>query len=286
MGKGWMKLKNKFSFEYREGVSQFLEVAKFQVNIDYGQIRCPCKRCINSNWNSLKGVKRHLLTIGISPYCTEWVYHGKPVNLYKGIKKFDEGTNRNLFDEGTSSSHFHEEDGMFGMLNDLQALIEQEEETEEGTMSSILSSFKESDVLFLEFGDELNNTRESSSVDDNSESTLTSPTPKGRQQSRLLEPLACVQDIYFQSAALGELMLGEKYRGYQGRSTVPAYPRGFLVTFWDEICETILDRRLGYSKSLGWGPKPKSHKSCGSRFSSSFWQAQEYEDAKDMIEQQ
>ncbi|TYK15037.1 uncharacterized protein E5676_scaffold45G00790 [Cucumis melo var. makuwa] len=168
MGKGWMKLKNKFSFEYREGVSQFLEVAKFQVNIDYGQIRCPCKRCINSNWNSLKGVKRHLLTIGISPYCTEWVYHGKPVNLYKGIKKFDEGTNRNLFDEGTSSSHFHEEDGMFGMLNDLQALIEQEEETEEGTMSSILSSFKESDVLFLEFGDELNNTRESSSVDDNS----------------------------------------------------------------------------------------------------------------------
>ena len=29
MDKGWMKLKNKFSVEYRESVSQFLEVAKY-----------------------------------------------------------------------------------------------------------------------------------------------------------------------------------------------------------------------------------------------------------------
>ncbi|KAA0062626.1 uncharacterized protein E6C27_scaffold79G001360 [Cucumis melo var. makuwa] len=32
-----------------------------------------------------------------------------------------------------------------------------------------------------------------------------------------------------------------------------------------EICETVLGRRPGYSKGLGWGPKPKSCKSCASR---------------------
>uniref|UniRef100_A0A9I9E901 CACTA en-spm transposon protein n=1 Tax=Cucumis melo TaxID=3656 RepID=A0A9I9E901_CUCME len=40
MDKGWMKLRNMFSFEYREGVTQFLEFAKFHVDA-YGRIRCP-----------------------------------------------------------------------------------------------------------------------------------------------------------------------------------------------------------------------------------------------------
>uniref|UniRef100_A0A9I9EFK1 Transposase-associated domain-containing protein n=1 Tax=Cucumis melo TaxID=3656 RepID=A0A9I9EFK1_CUCME len=121
MEKSWMKLKNKFSVEYREGVTQFLEVAKFHVN-DYRRIRCPCKRCTNSNWDLLEGVERHLLTIRISPRIYNGC-HGEPMNLHKGIKSFD---------EGTSSNHFNEEDEMFGMLNDLQALVEHEEEMEEG----------------------------------------------------------------------------------------------------------------------------------------------------------
>ncbi|KAA0026297.1 serine/threonine-protein kinase [Cucumis melo var. makuwa] len=28
----------------------------------------------------------------------------------------------------------------------------------------------------------------------------------------------------------------------------------------DKICKTVLGRRSGYSKDLGWGPKPKAHK--------------------------
>ena len=78
---------------------------------------------MNSNCDSLESVEWHLVTIEISPSYTEWVYHGEPVNyLYKGIESFD---------EGTGSNHFHEEDEMFGILNDLQASIEQEEKVKE-----------------------------------------------------------------------------------------------------------------------------------------------------------
>uniref|UniRef100_A0A9I9EC77 Transposase-associated domain-containing protein n=1 Tax=Cucumis melo TaxID=3656 RepID=A0A9I9EC77_CUCME len=55
-------------------MAQFLDVVKVHVDAN-GRIRCPCKRCMNSNWNSLKGVERHLQTIEIiSPYYIEWVF--------------------------------------------------------------------------------------------------------------------------------------------------------------------------------------------------------------------
>ncbi|KAA0033529.1 uncharacterized protein E5676_scaffold104G00900 [Cucumis melo var. makuwa] len=96
---------------------------------------------INSNWDSLKGVERHLLTIGMCPSYTEWVYHGEPVNLYRGIGRFDEGTNTDPFHEGTSNNSFHiegtssnmfyEDNEMLRMLHSLQSPIEYEEETTE-----------------------------------------------------------------------------------------------------------------------------------------------------------
>ena len=58
------RLKNNFSVEYIEGVTQFLEFVKYHIN-DYGCTKCPCKRFMNSNWDSLEGVKQHLLTMEI-----------------------------------------------------------------------------------------------------------------------------------------------------------------------------------------------------------------------------
>ncbi|TYK28457.1 NBS-LRR type resistance protein [Cucumis melo var. makuwa] len=39
-------------------------------------------------------------------------------------------------------------------------------------------------------------------------------------------------------------------------TSVPTYPSG------NEICETVLGRRPGYSKGLGWGFKPKARKTA------------------------
>ncbi|TYK26462.1 (R)-mandelonitrile lyase 1-like [Cucumis melo var. makuwa] len=53
------------------------------------------------------------------------MYHGEPVNLHRGIPRFEEGTNNsNPLDEKTSNNPFPEENEMLGMLHDLQAPIE------------------------------------------------------------------------------------------------------------------------------------------------------------------
>ncbi|KAA0055896.1 CACTA en-spm transposon protein [Cucumis melo var. makuwa] len=56
---------------------------------------------------------------------------------------------------------------------------------------------------------------------------------------------------------------------FVSQAAVDAHPllKGFQPLSGDEICETVLSRRPGYSKGLDWGPKPKSYK-CSASISS------------------
>ena len=58
------------------------------------------------------------------------MYHKEYVNLYRGIEKFDEETDSNLFPKDNE---------MLGMLHDLQALIEHEEETAKEDLENDMS---------------------------------------------------------------------------------------------------------------------------------------------------
>ena len=56
MNKDWIKLRDRFSREYIDGVAQFMEVAKCHVNGE-GKRRYPCKNCQNSIFQTLDGVE-------------------------------------------------------------------------------------------------------------------------------------------------------------------------------------------------------------------------------------
>ncbi|KAA0045434.1 CACTA en-spm transposon protein [Cucumis melo var. makuwa] len=161
MDKSLMNVRNKLSIEYKEELFKFLDFAKYHVD-EYGRIRCPCERCMNSNWDSLEGVERHLLTIEMCPSYTEWVYHGEPINLYRSIERFDERTSSDPFHEGTSNDLFHingtssnlfsKDNEMLGILHDLQGLENEtaEEEDLENDMSFNSDVKKETTNIYEE----------------------------------------------------------------------------------------------------------------------------------------
>ncbi|KAA0052890.1 CACTA en-spm transposon protein [Cucumis melo var. makuwa] len=194
-----------------------------------------------------------------------------------------------------------------------------------GTMSSFLSGFKRTDVMFFEFDNELNTAGGSSSVDDNSETSVVSTLEVG--ECAALIRWADVWREYIEvikgglhhhfvfdcnsqatNGFIGHQMLTsfkefgddyhrnfKKYSDHEHESCISesnvgtlvlAYFRGFLVILWGEICEVVLGRRSGYSKGLGWGPKLKFRKTSARSSSTIILQAREYELQQAMIEQQ
>ncbi|KAA0040862.1 CACTA en-spm transposon protein [Cucumis melo var. makuwa] len=235
---------------------------------------------------------------------------------------------------------------MFGMLNDLQAPIEHEEETEELRLedeipmnvgididedrtnnifqdllneacimssSYLRNNFLKTDAMFLEFEDDLDKiARGSSSVDDNARySSQQSATPTPRRHAyqaisvcvRKTFPIRCLKwaDVgrEYIEVVKGDLQrffvldfndqaMNRHFKKYNDPEEARANPRnnqmlelqsqptveGSQPFSEDEICDQVLGRRPGYSKGLGWGPKPKARKMMSaSSFTTSCFQS-------------
>ena len=54
-----MSARNRWSLEYRNGVKEFFDIAKNQLN-DRGLVRCPCKKFGNVKFQPINAITMHL----------------------------------------------------------------------------------------------------------------------------------------------------------------------------------------------------------------------------------
>ena len=76
MDKSWIHHRNRLSSEYADGVRKFIDIARNHVNSD-GDTRCPCRKCLNVYYQSLRVVERHIFMNGFLGTYYNWVYHGE-----------------------------------------------------------------------------------------------------------------------------------------------------------------------------------------------------------------
>ena len=71
-----MKITNRRSQEYLDGVQQFLNFASIHAHLD-GTISCPCKKCVHTNSWPIDVVQAHLVSKGICRGYNPWVFNGE-----------------------------------------------------------------------------------------------------------------------------------------------------------------------------------------------------------------
>ncbi|XP_041009491.1 uncharacterized protein LOC121253553 [Juglans microcarpa x Juglans regia] len=112
MDKSWMLIEDRLhSTEYDEGVRQFLAMAQaYATTAD--QIRCPCRRCRNRAFHSIRIVEDHLFLRGIDPTYTKWIFHGEEDLILNSTFSDEE--------DDDASSYNHYIDDVDEMLDDIR----------------------------------------------------------------------------------------------------------------------------------------------------------------------
>ena len=84
MDKNWIKLPNRLSRYYIEGVKSFIQVAKEHLRWD-NKTRCPRRDCQSTRFNDLLTIESHLIRFGFSKSYQRWIFHGEePESLPNG----------------------------------------------------------------------------------------------------------------------------------------------------------------------------------------------------------
>ena len=76
MDNSWMKITNRRSQEYLDGVQQFLNIASNHAHPD-GTISCPCRKCVHTNSWPIDVVHTYLVSKGICRGYNPWVFNGE-----------------------------------------------------------------------------------------------------------------------------------------------------------------------------------------------------------------
>ncbi|XP_042961531.1 uncharacterized protein LOC122296147 [Carya illinoinensis] len=112
MDKSWVHIEDRLhSTEYDQGVRQFLAMAQAHSSTP-NQIRCPCKRCRNRAFHSIRIVEDHLFLRGIDPTYTIWIFHGEEDPILNSTFSED------VDDDASPSNHYM--DDVDEMLDDIR----------------------------------------------------------------------------------------------------------------------------------------------------------------------
>ena len=76
MDRQWIHNHNRCVVEYLDGIDEFIEFATTH-NLGSTHIRCPCKRCNNSMWETFENARFHLVRNGMMETYTTWYHHGE-----------------------------------------------------------------------------------------------------------------------------------------------------------------------------------------------------------------
>ncbi|KAJ9567086.1 hypothetical protein OSB04_003052 [Centaurea solstitialis] len=76
--KTWTTIENRNSDEFSRGLESFVERSKAHVD-SRGLIRCPCRKCVNSDFVKVSLMKAHIERFGFSRRYITWVYHGESI---------------------------------------------------------------------------------------------------------------------------------------------------------------------------------------------------------------
>ncbi|CAL2278288.1 unnamed protein product [Prunus armeniaca] len=76
MDRRWIQNPNRCAYEYLDGIEDFIEFAR-RHNPGATRIRCPCRRCNNTLWETIENVGFHLVRNGMIETYSIWNLHGE-----------------------------------------------------------------------------------------------------------------------------------------------------------------------------------------------------------------
>ncbi|KAK9063409.1 hypothetical protein SSX86_017279 [Deinandra increscens subsp. villosa] len=144
--KNWISLRNRNAKQFKDGLEQFIEIAKKHVN-SHGEPYCPCRGCHNGKRQNTKTIYAHVIDKGFSQSYKTWVYHGEE---HPNTAAIDAISNPYLFKSGSSPTAPGPE--MFDAIQDVMDAFNTNKENEDEGGTSLDPEF---DDLFKELNTEL-----------------------------------------------------------------------------------------------------------------------------------